>query len=253
MLCTVLGKSFDQGVASAVPATHGRNYSAELAGCEAILRRHYKLANQSGCPTIHNLSLTASTGRAKLYRMKSGKRIRLCFTCSSPPGRAIHVPAYSPGAHAVMRHSPLPGAWIAAAVFITFAVPVLLGRACMVSLFPRTERLSRGDCFGCAGLANRSAQLVPPLCWSDVVSGRGLPRYTAPRFPTAAGGRSRGHYFGVFVQNLIFTLLGLARLFTATDSKRICPPPMIGAVIGVLAIQPAISCQRLGMFRFIAA
>ena len=55
---------------------------------------------------------------------------------------------------------------------------------------------------------------------------------------------------GVFVQ-IVFTLLGLALIVSATGHQGFVRPTLIGAVIGVLAIIGFYVVQRLGMFRFI--
>jgi putative membrane protein len=55
---------------------------------------------------------------------------------------------------------------------------------------------------------------------------------------------------GVFVQ-IVFTLLGLALIVSATGHQGFVRPTLIGAVIGVVAIIGFYVVQRLGMFRFI--
>jgi putative membrane protein len=83
----------------------------------------------------------------------------------------------------------------------------------------------------------------------DVVRAR-LAALHGVSIPTSAASVLVDITLGVFVQ-IVFTLLGLTLIVTATGSQNFVRPTLIGAVIGVLAILGFYVVQRLGMFRFI--
>src|SRR5262249_59291933 len=92
--------------------------------------------------------------------------------------------------------------------------------------------------------------LVPSGCvGGDVVRAR-LAALYGTSIPTAAASVLVDITLGVFIQ-IVFTLLGLALIVTATGQQGFVRPTLIGAVIGVLAIAGFYVVQRLGMFRFI--
>src|SRR5438046_10228657 len=83
----------------------------------------------------------------------------------------------------------------------------------------------------------------------DVVRAR-LAALHGASIPAAAASVLVDITLGIFVQ-IVFTLLGLALIITATGHQSFVRPTLIGAVIGVLAIVGFYVVQRLGMFRFI--
>src|SRR5256886_15976755 len=142
------------------------------------------------------------------------------------------------------------GWWIAAVVIYHLAVPVLLDALAWWSLFPRTERLSLWELFWMRWIGESVSALVPSAgVGGDVVRAR-LAALHGTSIPTAAASVLVDITLGVFVQ-IVFTLLGLALIVTATGHQSFVRPTLIGAVIGVLAIVGFYVVQRLGMFRFI--
>jgi putative membrane protein len=83
----------------------------------------------------------------------------------------------------------------------------------------------------------------------DVVRARLAALHGAP-IPTAAASVLVDITLTVFAL-IVFTLLGLALIVTATGHQSFVRPTLIGTVIGVLAIIGFYVVQRLGMFRFI--
>ena len=83
----------------------------------------------------------------------------------------------------------------------------------------------------------------------DVVRARLAALHGTP-IPTAAASVLVDITLGVFVQ-IVFTLLGLGLIVSATGQQGFIGPTLIGAIIGVLAIVGFYVVQRLGMFRFI--
>jgi len=108
-----------------------------------------------------------------------------------------------------------------------------------------------GNCFGCRWIGESVSSLVPSATvGGDVVRARLAALHGAP-IPTAAASVLVDITLGVFVQ-IVFTLLGLGLIVSATGQQGFVRPTLIGAgVIGVLAIVGFYIVQRLGVFRFI--
>ena len=154
------------------------------------------------------------------------------------------------GVPQVMAAFASAGWWIAAVVFYHFAVPVLLDAFAWWSLFPKSERLSLWELFWMRWIGESVSTLVPSAAvGGDVVRAR-LAALHGTSIPTAAASVLVDITLGVFVQ-IVFTLLGLALIVSATGHQGFVRPTLIGAVIGVLAIIGFYAVQRLGMFRFI--
>ena len=118
------------------------------------------------------------------------------------------------------------------------------------SLFPRSERLSLWELLWMRWIGESVSTLVPSASvGGDVVRAR-LAALHGASIPTAAASVLVDITLGVFVQ-IVFTLLGLALIVTATGQQSFIRPTLIGAVVGVLAIVGFYVVQRLGMFRFI--
>lgn len=183
--------------------------------------------------------------------MKGGKRIRIVFYLLVAAGAALFTfLLIHQGAPQVMAAFASAGWWIAAVVAYHFAVPLLLDALAWWSLFPKSERLSLWELFWMRWIGESVSTLVPSASvGGDVVRARLAALHGAP-IPTAAASVLVDITLGVFVQ-IVFTLLGLALIVTATGHHGFVRPTLIGAVIGVLAIIGFYVVQRLGMFRFI--
>jgi len=183
--------------------------------------------------------------------MKGGKRIRIVFYLLVAAGAALFTfLLIHQGAPQVIAAFASAGWWIAAVVIYHFAVPVLLDALAWWSLFPRSERLSLWELFWMRWIGESVSTLVPSASvGGDVVRAR-LAALHGASIPTAAASVLVDITLGVFVQ-IVFTLLGLGLIVTATGHQSFVRPTLIGAVIGVLAIIGFYVVQRLGMFRFI--
>jgi putative membrane protein len=183
--------------------------------------------------------------------MKGGKRIRIVFYLLVASGAALFTfLLIHQGAPQVMAAFASAGWWIAAVVIYHFAVPLLLDALAWWSLFPRSERLRLWELFWMRWIGESVSTLVPSASvGGDVVRAR-LAALYGTSIPTAAASVLVDITLGVFVQ-IVFTLLGLALIVTATGHQSFVRPTLTGAVIGVLAIVGFYVVQRLGMFRFI--
>jgi putative membrane protein len=183
--------------------------------------------------------------------MRSGKKICITFYLLAAAGAALFtLLLIRQGAPHVIAAFASAGWWIAAVVAYHFAVPLLLDTLAWWSLFPRSERLSVWELFWMRWIGESVSTLVPSASvGGDVVRARLAALHGAP-IPTAAASVLVDITLGVFVQ-IVFTLLGLALIVTATGHESFIRPTLIGAVIGVLAIVGFYVVQRLGMFRFI--
>jgi len=183
--------------------------------------------------------------------MKGGKRIRIVFYLLVAAGAALFTfLLIHQGAPQVMAAFASAGWWIAAVVIYHFAVPLLLDALAWWSLFPKSERLPLRETFWMRWIGESVSTLVPSASvGGDFVRARLAALHGAP-IPTAAASVLADLTLGVFVQ-IVFTLLGLALIVTATGHQSFVRPTLIGAVIGVLAIIGFYVVQRLGMFRFI--
>jgi putative membrane protein len=183
--------------------------------------------------------------------MKGGKRVRIVFYLLVAAGAALFTfLLIHQGVPQVMAAFASAGWWIAAVVFYHFAVPVLLDAFAWWSLFPKSERLSLWELFWMRWIGESVSTLVPSAAvGGDVVRAR-LAALHGTSIPTAAASVLVDITLGVFVQ-IVFTLLGLALIVSATGHQGFVRPTLIGAVIGVLAIIGFYAVQRLGMFRFI--
>jgi putative membrane protein len=183
--------------------------------------------------------------------MEGGKRIRIVFYLLIAAGAALFTfLLIHQGAPEVMAAFASAGWWIGAVVIYHFAVPVLLDAIAWWALFPRSERLSLWELLWMRWIGESVSTLVPSASvGGDVVRAR-LAALHGVSIPTAAASVLVDITLGVFVQ-IVFTLLGLTLIVTATGSQNFVRPTLIGAVIGVLAILGFYLVQRLGMFRFI--
>src|SRR5213083_329439 len=183
--------------------------------------------------------------------MKGGKRIRVVFYLLVAAGAALFTfLLIHQGAPQVGAAFASAGWWIAAVVIYHLAVPVLLDALAWWALFPKSERLSLWQLFWMRWIGESVSTLVPSAAvGGDVVRAR-LAAIHGASIPTAAASVLVDITLGVFVQ-IVFTLLGLALIITATGHQSFVRPTLIGAVIGVLAIVGFYVVQRLGMFRFI--
>jgi putative membrane protein len=183
--------------------------------------------------------------------MEGGKRIRIVFYLLIAAGAALFTfLLIHQGAPQVMAAFASAGWWIAVVVVYHVAVPVLLDTLAWWSLFPRSERLSLWELFWMRWIGESVSTLVPSASvGGDVVRAR-LAALHGALIPTAAASVLVDITLGVFVQ-IVFTLLGLVLIVTATGQQSFVRPTLIGAVIGVLAIIGFYVVQRLGMFRFI--
>src|SRR6476660_1094408 len=139
---------------------------------------------------------------------------------------------------------------IAAVVIYHLAVPVFLDAIAWWLLFPNSDRLSLWQLFWMRWIGESVSTLVPSAAvGGDVVRAR-LAALHGASVPIAAASVLVDITLGVFVQ-IVFTLLGLGLIVSATGQQGFVRPTLIGAVIGVLAIVGFYVVQRLGMFRFI--
>jgi hypothetical protein len=139
-----------------------------------------------------------------------GRKKSTCFYLLAAGGAALFtLLLIRQGAPHVIAAFASAGWWIAVVAIYHLAVPVLLDAIAWWALFPKSERLRCGNCFGCAGSANQSARSCLPLLLAAMSLGRGLRRCMAHRFPTAAASVLVDITLGVFVQ-IVFTLLGWA-------------------------------------------
>jgi putative membrane protein len=180
-----------------------------------------------------------------------GKRIRIVFYLLVAGGAALFTfLLIRQGAPQVMAAFASAGWWIAAVVIYHLAIPVLLDALAWWALFPKSERLSLWELFWMRWIGEAVSTLVPSAAvGGDVVRAR-LAALQGASISTAAASVLVDITLGVFVQ-IVFTLLGLALIVTATGHQGFVRPTLIGAVVGVLAIIGFYVVQRLGMFRFI--
>jgi len=210
-----------------------------------------KLAAEAVAVQFEILRRTSVHSPAEVYRVKTGKRIWIVFYLLVAGGAALFTfLLIHQGAPQVMAAFASAGWWIAAVVIYHLAVPLLLDALAWWSLFPRAERLSLWEFFWMRWIGESVSTLVPSASvGGDVVRAR-LAALHGASIPTAAASVLVDITLGVFVQ-IVFTLLGLALIVTATGRQSFVRPTLIGAVIGVLAIIGFYVVQRLGMFRFV--
>jgi putative membrane protein len=183
--------------------------------------------------------------------MKGGKKIRIVFYLLAAGGAALFtLLLIRQGAPHVITAFASAGWWIAAVAAYHLAVPVFLDAIAWWSLFPTSERLPLWQLFWMRWIGESVSTLVPSATvGGDVVRARLAALHGAP-IPTAAASVLVDITLGVCVQ-IVFTLLGLGLIVSATGQQGFVRPTLIGAVIGVLAIIGFYVVQRLGMFRFI--
>src|SRR5438552_12134201 len=183
--------------------------------------------------------------------MKGGKRIRIVFYLLVAAGAALFTfLLIHQGAPQVIAAVASAGWWMAAVVICQVAVPVLLDALAWWSLFPRSERLSLWELFWMRWIGESVSTLVPSAAVGGEVVRARLAALHGASMPTAAASVLVDITLGVFVQ-IVFTLLGLGLIVSATGHQGFIRPTLIGAVIGVLAIIGFYVVQRLGMFRFV--
>jgi putative membrane protein len=192
-----------------------------------------------------------SPGCFQLLPMRGGKKIRIVFYLLAAGGAALFtLLLIRQGAPHVIAAFASAGWWIAAVAIYHLAVPVFLDAIAWWALFPKSERLSLWQLFWMRWIGESVSTLVPSATvGGDVVRARLAALHGAP-IPTAAASVLVDITLGVFVQ-IVFTLLGLGLIVSATGQQGFIRPTLIGAVIGVLAIIGFYVVQRLGMFRFI--
>ena len=183
--------------------------------------------------------------------MKGGKKIRIAFYLLAAGGAALFTALLiRQGAPHVIAAFASAGWWIAAVAIYHLFVPVFLDALAWWALFPKSERLSLWQLFWMRWIGESVSTLVPSATvGGDVVRARLAALHGTP-IPTAAASVLVDITLGVFVQ-IVFTLLGLGLIVSATGQQGFIGPTLIGAIIGVLAIVGFYVVQRLGMFRFI--
>ena len=183
--------------------------------------------------------------------MRGGKKIRVAFYLLAAGGAALFtLLLIRQGAPHVIAAFASAGWWIVAVAIYHLAVPVFLDAIAWWALFPKSERLSLWQLFWMRWIGESVSTLVPSATvGGDVVRAR-LAALHGAAIPTAAASVLVDITLGVFVQ-IVFTLLGLGLIVSATGQQGFVRPTLIGAVIGVLAIIGFYVVQRLGMFRFI--
>src|SRR5213079_3511704 len=118
---------------------------------------------------------------------------------------------------------------IAGVVIYHLVVPVLLDALAWWSLFPKSERLSLWQLFWMRWIGESVSTLVPSASvGGDVVRAR-LAALRGTSIPAAAASVLVDITLGVFVQ-IVFTLLGLALIVTATGQQSFVRPTLIAAV-----------------------
>jgi putative membrane protein len=183
--------------------------------------------------------------------MKGGKKIRIAFYLLAAGGAALFTALLiRQGAPHVIAAFASAGWWIAAVAIYHLFVPVFLDALAWWALFPKSERLSLWQLFWMRWIGESVSTLVPSATvGGDVVRARLAALHGTP-IPTAAASVLVDITLGVFVQ-IVFTLLGLGLIVSATGQQGFIRPTLIGAIIGVLAIVGFYVVQRRGMFRFI--
>src|SRR5213592_41641 len=183
--------------------------------------------------------------------MKASGKIRITMWLLGLAGAALFTfLLIRQGASQVGTAFTSAGWAIGAVVIYHFAVPVLLDAIAWLALFPKSDRPSLWQLFWMRWIGESVSTLVPSAAvGGDVVRAR-LAALHGASVPAAAASVLVDITLGVFVQ-IVFTLLGLALIITATGHQSFVRPTLIGAVIGVLAIVGFYVVQRLGMFRFI--
>lgn len=183
--------------------------------------------------------------------MSGGKKIRTVFYLLIAGGAALFTfLLIRQGASQVIAAFASAGWWIAAVVIYHLAVPVLLDALAWSALFPESERLSLWQLFWMRWIGESVSTLVPSAAvGGDVVRAR-LAALHGASIPTASASVLVDVTLGVFVQ-IVFTLLGLDLIISATGHQGFVRPTLIASVIGILAIAGFYVVQHLGMFRFI--
>ena len=190
-------------------------------------------------------------GYFEIRQVQDGKRIRIVFYLLIAGGAALFTfLLIRQGAPQVVAAFASAGWWIAAVVIYHLAVPVLLDALAWWALFPKPERLPVWQLFWMRWIGESVSTLVPSAAvGGDVVRAR-LAALHGASIPTSAASVLVDITLGVFVQ-IVFTLLGLGLIVSATGHQGFVRPTLIGSAIGVLAIVGFYVVQRLGMFRFI--
>src|ERR1700751_386560 len=180
--------------------------------------------------------------------MRGGEKIRIAFYLLAAGGASLFtLLLIRQGAPNVLAAFASAGWWIAAVAIYHLVVPVFLDAIAWWALFPKSERLSLWQLFWMRWIGESVSTLVPSATvGGDVVRARLAALHGAP-IPIAAASVLVDVTLGVFVQ-IVFTLLGLCLIVTATGQQAFVRPTLIGAVIGVLAIIGFYVVQRLGMF-----
>ena len=183
--------------------------------------------------------------------MRGGKKIRIVFYLLVAGGAALFTfLLIRQGAPQVVAAFASADWWIAAVVVYHLAVPVLLDAVAWWALFPNPERLPIWQLFWMRWIGESVSTLVPSAAvGGDVVRAR-LAALHGASIPISAASVLVDITLGVFVQ-IVFTLLGLGLIVSATGHQGFVRPTLIGSVIGVLAIVGFYFVQHLGMFRFI--
>ncbi|HEY4273248.1 MAG TPA: flippase-like domain-containing protein [Candidatus Udaeobacter sp.] len=183
--------------------------------------------------------------------MKGDKKIRIVFYLLVATGAALFTfLLIRQGAPQVVAAFASARWWIAGVVIYHVAVPLSLDAIAWWALFPKPERLSVWQLFWMRWIGESVSTLVPSAAvGGDVVRARLAAVYGAS-IPTSAASVLVDITLGVFVQ-IVFTLLGLGLIVSATGHQGFVRPTLIGSIIGVLAIVGFYVVQRLGMFRFI--
>src|SRR5262249_47217217 len=125
----------------------------------------------------------ASARQTKCIVWKVEKEYGSFFTCSSPEApRYSHSCLYTRVRRRLWRRSPLPVGGFVPSWFIPSRSPCSWTRLHGGRFFPDQSAFHCGNCFGCAGSANRSARSSHPQASVVTSFGRGLLHYTALQF-----------------------------------------------------------------------
>src|SRR5207248_8518386 len=141
--------------------------------------------------------------------------------------------------------------WAVVAIAAFHFVPIFLDAIAWQVLFPKPVRPRWQSLFWMRWIGESISNLIPSAAvGGDIVRAR-LATITGTPMAAAAASVIVDVTLGVVTQ-IVFTLLGLVLLVHATGRNGLIGPPLIGAVLGILAIAGFYVAQRLGMFRFVS-
>ncbi|HEY4757929.1 MAG TPA: flippase-like domain-containing protein, partial [Chthoniobacterales bacterium] len=140
--------------------------------------------------------------------------------------------------------------WAIAGIAAFHFVPILLDTMAWHVLFPKAVRPRPQSLFWMRWIGESISNLIPSAAvGGDIVRAR-LATVTGTPMAAAAASVIVDVTLGVVTQ-VVFTLLGLWLLVSATGRTNLIGPTLVGAVLGILAVAGFYVAQRLGMFRFV--